>query len=112
MLRTTGGYWDPVILISALLMLMLVAYIIRSIGKRDFSAKGEQTKPYFSGIPEESKEASHLRASNIYWGFFESLKSYYTALMRIHTGIINDYVAWYVAVTALLFIIIFFVEVI
>lgn len=112
MLRTTGGYWDPVIWIIAFVVILLIAYIIRSFGRRDFSAKGDQTKPYFSGVAEESKEASHIRANNIYWGFLESLKSYYTAIMRIHTGIINDYVVWFVGVTALLFAIVFLVEVI
>jgi len=33
-------------------------------------------------------------------------------MMKIHTGIINDYVAWFVGITVILFIAIFLVEVI
>jgi hypothetical protein len=33
-------------------------------------------------------------------------------MMNLHTGIINDYIAWFVGVTALLFIVVFVVEVV
>ena len=42
-----------------------------------------------------------MKADNIYWGFFESLKDLYGAMMKPHTGIVNDYLLWFVAVSAI-----------
>lgn len=112
MLRTTEGYWDPIVWIIAFIVIAVVIYIIRSFGRSDASGKGDQAKPYLSGNPEASKEASHVRAGNLYWGFIESMRGYYNVIMKIHNGIINDYVAWFVGITAILFIVIFLVEVI
>ena len=111
MLRTTGGYWDPVLWIIGFIVIAIVAYIIRGFGRKDYKG-GEQLKPYLSGVEEPGKEEVHVRAGNIYWGFMEALKGYYDAMMKIHTGIINDYVAWFVGISALLFVAIFLVEVI
>ena len=112
MLDTSGGFWDPVLWVIAFVVVILLAYIVRSFGRTDYSGTGDQRKPYFSGVAEPSKDASHIRAGNIYWGFLETLKGYYNFMMNLHTGIINDYVAWFVGVTALLFIVVFVVEVV
>ncbi|PJB21233.1 MAG: hydrogenase, partial [Euryarchaeota archaeon CG_4_9_14_3_um_filter_38_12] len=64
------------------------------------------TKPFLSGNPEPEKENVHIRAGNLFWGFTEALKDYYTPAVKEHTGIVNDYVYWFVIVLAVLFIII------
>ncbi len=111
MIKTVGGYWDPIIWIIAFIVIFILAYMIRAIGKKEYR-KGEQIKPFLSGMEEPSKEAVHIRASNLYWGFVEALKSYYETMKKMHTGIINDYVAWFVGITAIIFIAVFIVGII
>jgi len=103
-----GIYWDPIIWIIAFIVIGVIAYIVRAVGKKEYKG-GEQIKPYLSGMEEPSKEKVHVRASNIYWGFFDALKGYYHTMKKMHSGNINDYVAWFVGIAAILFVIMFVV---
>ena len=105
-LRTLGGYWDPLLWVLAIVVISLIVYIIRAAGKKEFK-RGDQEKPYYSGLKEPSKEEMHVRASNIYWGFTEALKGYYVSLKKMHSGLLNDYIIWFIAIAALLFIALF-----
>jgi hypothetical protein len=105
-LETTAGYWNAVIFVIAFVVIALVVYIIRSFGEKTYKKGSEQTKPFLSGNPEPEKEKVHVRADNLFWGFTEALKDYYTPAVRGHTGIVNDYVYWFVIVLAGLFVII------
>lgn len=74
---------------------------------RSLYKKGtEQGRPYLSGNAEPEKGAVHIRASNLYWGYLQALKGYYDTIVPMHTGILTDYMVWFVAVTALLLVII------
>ena len=106
LIKTVGGYWDPIVWIVAFIVIAIIAYIIRAFGKREHKG-GEQTKPFLSGVEEPSKEEVHVRASNLYWGFIEALKGYYDYMKRMHSGVINDYVAWFVGVAAIMFVVMF-----
>ncbi|MDD5778961.1 MAG: hydrogenase [Candidatus Thermoplasmatota archaeon] len=110
-LETTGGFWSPILWIIAFLVAFLIAYIIWGLGERKHGA-GEQGKPFLSGTREPAKEAVHIRAGNIYWGFTETLHGYYDAMKKIHTGIVNDYVLWFLGMAALFFVILILPEVI
>ncbi|HEC82400.1 MAG TPA: hydrogenase [Thermoplasmatales archaeon] len=110
MLRTIEGYWDPILWIIAFIVIAIIAYIIRSAGRKEHK-KGEQAKPYFSGVEIPSDQEIHVSGENIYWGFVESLKGYYSMMKKMHAGRINDYVAWFVGISAILFIAIFIMEV-
>jgi len=103
MLETTGGYWSPIVWIVAFIVAFLMAYIMWGMGEKKH-AKGEQEKPFLSGQDEPSKEAVHVRAGNIYWGFTETLSGYYDFMKKIHTGIINDYVLWLLGMAAIFFL--------
>ncbi len=109
MIKTVGGYWEPIIWVIAFIVIAIMAYIVRSFGKKEYK-KGEKLKPFLSGMEEPSKEEVHVRAGNIYWGFIEALKGYYDTMKRMHTGIINDYIAWFVGISAIIFIAIFIIE--
>ena len=103
MLETTGGYWSPIVWIVAFIVAFLMAYIMWGMSEKKH-AKGEQEKPFLSGQDEPSKEAVHVRAGNIYWGFTETLSGYYDFMKKIHTGIINDYVLWFLGMAAIFFL--------
>ena len=62
--------------------------------------------PRSAGNAEPEKGAVHIRASNLYWGFLQALKGYYEAIVPLHTGVLTDYMVWFVAVTALLLVIV------
>ncbi|MBC7128559.1 MAG: hydrogenase [Thermoplasmatales archaeon] len=102
--------WQPIIWIISFVVIAIVAYIIRASGKADYKG-GEQEKPFLSGN-EAPKEEMHIGGSNIYWGFLHSLEGYYNSMKKMHSGIINDYVSWFVLITAIIFISLFLMEVI
>jgi len=105
-LQTEFGYWNPLIWGLAIVICFLLIYIIRGFGKSDFKPTGEKGKVFLSGNPEGEKEALHIKGSNIYWGFTESLKWVYKLLDKMHTGNVSDYVLWFVIILGILFVII------
>jgi len=104
-LLTSSGNWNAIIWIIVMVVAFFFAKLIYSMGNPAYNKGTEQVKPFISGWKESSKSASHVRASNIYWGFLSSLSGYYRPLRRTHTGIVNDYVSWYILVTALILIV-------
>ena len=102
---TPSGMWNPLIWLLVFLILLLIAYLIWLRGESRYKRHTMQVDPFLSGYGPKSKEDLHVRASNIYWGFSTSLKGYYNFLRKIHTGIINDYVGWYVGILAIMLLI-------
>ena len=47
----------------------------------------------------------HIKGSNVYWGFTESLKWFFDYLKKIHTGNVSDYVLWFVIIIAIMLIV-------
>ena len=105
-LSTGSGYWNAMLWIIGAFIAFLIAYVIYRMGNPTYNKGTEQVKPFLSGWKEAGKEYSHVRAHNIYWGFFEALKDYYNTLMEAHTGIVNDYVSWFVLTTAMIMILV------
>lgn len=101
--------WSPIILIVASITVALVVLYFRSRGQKNYKSDTEQTSVFLSGEAMPAAEQRHVRAHNIYWGFFESLKGFYNANLKVHTGIINDFILWFVALIALVTVIIFIV---
>jgi len=103
MFVSMSGYslWNPVIWLVVFVIMMVVVYLFRGRGQEQYKRGTEQTRVFLSGEEVPGPEQVNIRAHNIYWGFFETLKKYYQVLVEPHTGIINDYVIWLVLVTAL-----------
>jgi len=99
-------FWTPLIWIAAAAVTYLVIYYIRGFGKEDYKEKTGQTQAFLSGNPEYEKEQMHIQASNIYWGFLESLGWFYKILKKMHNGNVSDYILWFVIVMASLFILV------
>ena len=87
--RTGSGVWSPVAFLAASAVILMMVYLIRSTGTKKYKKGTEQTVPFFSGSRPPEK---NIHSSNLYWGFFEAMKKYYRWMMRLHTGIVNDYV--------------------
>ncbi|MCD6371058.1 MAG: hydrogenase [Thermoplasmata archaeon] len=104
---TPSGFWNPLVWMLIFFILVLLSYLIWRRGESSYKKGSMQTDPFLSGYGPESKEALHVRAGNIYWGFASALKSYYSLLRKIHTGIVNDYVGWYIGILAMMLFIYF-----
>ncbi|MFH1063745.1 MAG: hydrogenase [Candidatus Woesearchaeota archaeon] len=103
-IQTNEGIWYPLVLIVASVLILLIVYIIRSIGNKRYKEGTAQTRPFLSGNLTEPE--GDLRSSDMYWGFFDAFAPVYRILMRCHTGIVNDYIGAFVVVLALLLIMI------
>jgi len=104
--ETGSGFWNPLVWITAVVVAFLIVYIIRGYGKKDYKEKTGQTQAFLPGNPEYEKEQMHIKGSNVYWGFTESLKWVYKVLDKIHTGNPSDYVLWFVIIMGVLFVIV------
>ena len=93
-------YWAPLVCLVALAIVLLVAYVYRSRGDGKHEEGTEKGEIFLSGekVPEEGQR--HIRSHNMYWGFFTAMKRYYDPTVRAHTGIVNDYLIWLLALTA------------
>ncbi|MDO8840740.1 MAG: hydrogenase [Methanocalculus sp.] len=98
-LITGTGFWNPIIWIVAGIVTSAIAYLIWKMGVSTYQKESQQVKPYLSGNAEPEKNAVHIRGGNLYWGFTEGLKGYYSRLIPLHTGDLNDYMLWYFGVT-------------
>ncbi|OUJ18561.1 putative membrane protein [Methanonatronarchaeum thermophilum] len=103
-LTTGAGYWDPIVFLIAGLIISIIVLLIYRAGAGNYTSE-MAGKPYLSGNPEISKEDSHVSGENLYWGFVEGLKEFYHVMEKMHTGIINDYILWYVGALATLLLI-------
>ena len=104
-LTTDSGLWNPLVWGVAIVIAFLIIYILRGFGKKGCKEETEQTKVFLSGNPEYEKEKMHVKASNVYWGFMESLKWVYKVLEKMHTGNVSDYVLWFVVIMGIFFVI-------
>ena len=83
-LSTEDGFWNPLIWVTAILIAFLIIYILRGYGKKEYKEKTGQTQAFLSGNPEYEKEQMHVKGSNVYWGFTESMKWVYDLLEKMH----------------------------
>jgi uncharacterized membrane protein len=98
----TYGYavWAPIIWIIALVVIGIMVLIWRSRGQKSYKKGTAQTDIFLSGVKVPTEEERHVKAENIYWGFFEALRGLYRVMIKPHTGIVNDYILWFVAILA------------
>ena len=105
-LETGSGFWNPLVWGLTIIIAILLIYILRGFGKKDYKTGTEQTKAFLSGNPEFSKDEMHVKGKNLYWGFTQALRSVYNVLEKMHTGNVSDYILWFVIILGALFIII------
>lgn len=104
--QTGSGFWNPVVWIVVVIVVFLITYILRGFGNKEYKKGTEQVKSFLSGNPEYEKEKMHIKGSNVYWGFTESLKWFFDILHKMHTGNVSDYILWFVMMMAVLFLLV------
>ncbi|NYT05459.1 MAG: hydrogenase [Methanomicrobiales archaeon] len=103
-LQTGTGFWNPLAWCIAFAIALVFAYLIWMLGEKDPGKGGDLVRPYLSGNPEPEKSAVHLRGGNLYWGFTEALHGYYSRVTPLHSGILTDYLLWFLGVIAVVLI--------
>jgi len=99
---TGNGFWNPLVWIVAFVVIFLIVVIIRGFGNKNYKKGTGQTKAFLSGNQEYEKTQMHVKASNLYWGWTESMKWVIEGLKKMHTGNVSDYVLWFVVVMGIL----------
>jgi len=105
-LQSGFGAWNPIAWTLLFLGILVLALFVRSRGRRDYKRGTGQTKVFLSGNEEpEERGGLHVRADNLYWGMVDGLSGYYRRVRALHTGVLSDYVAWFIGALALMFVI-------
>ena len=99
-LETGPSAWAPLAMLAGIAVTFIIALAIRALGKKGFRHSKDRAMPFYSGNIVTERE--RVKASDYFWGFFEALKEYYSWVDGVHTGKVNDYVSWFVAVASLL----------
>ena len=103
-------FWNPIIWLIAFVVVMVIVYFFRRQGQEKYKKGEAQAQIFLCGEEVPEAEQRRVRGGNAYWGFFETLKEYYSGIIRPHTGIVNDYVVWFIAVMAISAVVLFIVE--
>jgi hypothetical protein len=104
------GAWNPIAWTLLFLGILVAALIVRGLGRKDYKRATGQSKTFLSGNEEPaSRNALHIRGENLYWGMVDGLSAYYRRIKAMHTGVLSDYVAWFIGVLAIIFIVLVWV---
>jgi hypothetical protein len=100
--QTSAGNWNPLVFVAVFVAVIIIILILRAFGN---SSRGKfEQRPFLSGNVDYKTD--NLRASNVYWGFFDGLKSVYTPLVAMHTGYIIDYLGIFIVMLALVMVLV------
>ena len=103
-IHTGSGFWAPIFWIIAFIVAILISYVIRGFGRKDYKRGTEQVKPFLAGNIEERKEALHIRGNHAYWGFKEALRGFYEKSKKFHSGDTRDYILWFIIILVISFV--------
>ncbi|MDR0439327.1 MAG: hydrogenase [Methanocalculaceae archaeon] len=108
-LATGFGFWNPLMWIIVIVVAIFFSWLLWKLGETNYEGNIWQTAPYLSGNDEPEKEAIHIRAGNMYWGFTKALSVYYDHLIPLHSGIVSDYISWFLIGVVVLFMVVILV---
>ncbi len=97
--------WSPIALIIVVLLMGLITYMIYNLGNPAYKRTKHKGEPFISGNkPPSDVSMIQVGGDNVFWGFTHALRKYIDPLVKGHTGIVNDYVYWFVITLALVLI--------
>ncbi len=102
--------WNPLVLILLALIVGVLVYMIYRLGNHSYKETKYKREPFLSGnSPADDPDSLHIGGSNLYWGFTRALKRYFEPLVRGHTGLLNDYLYWFVITVVVIMVVLYFV---
>ncbi len=97
--------WSPILFIIVGLLVTLIAYLFYKLGNSEYRKTRYKGDPFISGNrPPKDLQGIHVGGDNLYWGFTHALKKFFEPLVKGHTGIVNDYVYWFVVTLAVVLV--------
>ena len=109
-INTGFGAWNPIAWTLLFLGILIIGFFIRSFGRKDYKRGTGQAQPFLSGnLEPDTPEALHVSGRNLYWGMVHGLSGYYKRIRKAHTGVLSDYVAWFIGALGLVFIVLFWI---
>ncbi len=106
-ISTNEGIWNPLVLLVALVLILILVYLIRAAGNKRYKKGTGQTRPFLSGNVNDPE--GEVRSSDMYWGLLDAFAPIYRLLIRYHTGIVNEYIGAFVTMLAVLLMILLMV---
>lgn len=100
---TGHGFWNALIWVAAALGAVLLALVLWSWGRREYKRGTEEELPFLSG---EKWEDSRVGAAHLYWGFVEAINPFLSRLRSGHSGLIGDYVGWFLVIAAVVLLLV------
>ena len=94
------GFYKPEMFLLVFVLLLIAVFcivifnpknkqVINGVGKYESFSCGEKD--------DKAKVGPH----DMFWGFKESFRDYFSVLVKSHSGIVNDYVFWIIAALAI-----------
>lgn len=90
--------WNPLIFVISLAVIALISWIIRRAGED----KKKKTSAFFAANPVPPGN----KIKDIYWGFYIALGKVYEVLKDLHSGLLNDYIYWFVLLIVIISVVI------
>ena len=103
-LQTRHGAWSPLAWTAAMLVALALAWLFRACGRKDSAKGGEAATPFVSANPVRDPEEARVPSSHLYWGFLHAMERYYRRMRAFHSGILSDYVLWFLLTVGVLFV--------
>ena len=105
-METYAGFWYAEWFFIAFIILFFIARVIKSLGDKKYKS-GVHEDIFLSGH-REKEYSNYIGSENLYWGFKESLRRYYSLMKKMHNGIISEYIFWfYISIIVVLALIVF-----
>ncbi|MCD6157889.1 MAG: hypothetical protein J7J27_06035 [Euryarchaeota archaeon] len=105
-LESPLGMWDPLYIIYFITLLLLVGITYWSLGGFHAKTGGEGGKPFLSGEDVLLYvRYARVEGEHALWGLREGLGKFFTTIKDMHSGILTDYVIWYIIATGIAFVI-------
>ncbi len=92
-METYAGFWHVEWFLTAFIILFFITWLIKSLGDKKYKS-GIQEDIFLSGH-QEKEYSDYIGSENLYWGFKESLRRYYSLMKKMHNGIISEYIFWF-----------------
>lgn len=107
---TLAGYWNPTAWLILFLILLIALIIFFAFGFRATNKTLVDdliNTRYETFTGGEKEEYNHLGENDMFWGMRQDFGRYFKFIKGAHSGIVNDYVLWVVATTAILIVYLF-----
>ncbi len=93
--------WSPLVLVLVILIMTMISYLIYRMGNPTYNRTELKGQPFISGnAPPKDASGVHVGGDNLFWGFTNALRVYFDPLVKGHTGIVNDYIYWFIVTMA------------